>query len=491
MTPNKTLKAVVDIGSNNIRLVIYGELGRAPVIIYSDKSVCQLGKNLEQTGVLNPTGVTKGLKILNRFVSVTKTMNIDDIRVFATAAVREASNGADFLSDIKSTCGIDTDVLSGEVEAKMAGQGVWYGIPDADGIVADLGGGSLELAEIKDGQIGRVCSMPIGVLRYGDAPDIGAIAKQVSDILSNQSFLGDNQYNNLYLVGGAWRALMHQHMVDTSYELNLLHHYTQPSSRITKMLTPLITGTRKLSKLSAISKRRLPYIPVASLVLQELIDQTQATDIVTSAYGAREGILVDSFTDEEREQSALLTSARTINTISDVLCLSGDVLYHWVLPMMQGVNNRQLELLRASCHMVNSVRFDDPDHRGEQMLSWLMQRPLLGVDHYERAFMGYVTNSRYQKVSKITQMGKLVRNTLDGDDRRMAKMMGASMALAYALSGGVRDILEKFTLEISDDTLILWGLQTNEHMVRGSVIRALERAGKFLPDIDDVQVILK
>ena len=495
MADDNRLQAVVDIGSNNIRLVVYGglegTLGRAPVVVYSDKSVCQLGKNIETTGTLNVKGVKKSLKILRRFISVTQTMQVDDLRIVATAAVREATDGKDYVQDIKSICGVDVDILAGPSEARMAGQGVWYGIPDADGLVADLGGGSLELAEIKNGTIARVCSLPIGVLRYGDNPDLATIASQVADRLKTDSFLDGGVYNNLYLVGGPWRALMQQHMVDTSYGVKIIHYYTEPRPHIERLLTSIIQGHRPLSDLKVVSKRRRPYMGVASVILQSLLDVAHPKDLVVSGYGVREGILVDDFNDTVKATSALLASCQKIARGAEGLSLSGTHLFHWLAPVLGHLSEREKTLVHGACYLVNAVRFDDPDHRGRQILSWMMQRPLLGVSHYERKLMGYMMNARYKKVSKKSTLGKLLRKTLSQQDTEMAKVIGSAMALAYSLSGGVDDILSHFRLEIDNNTLILRGDKQHAHMVRGSVVRSLKRMRKFLPNIEHVDVVLK
>ena len=491
MTEDNRLKAVVDIGSNNIRLVVYGGLGRAPVVVYSDKSVCQLGKNIEQTGTLNAKGVKKSLKILRRFISVTQTMRVDDVRIVATAAVREATDGQDYIDDIQSFCDCHVEILSGECEARMAGQGVWYGIPEASGLVADLGGGSLELAELKNGTVGRVCSMPVGVLRYGDNPDLQTIAQQVARIFQNHSFLEDTPYENIYLVGGAWRALMQQHMVDTAYGVKVMHYYTQPRQAIENLLTPIISGKRPLSDLSQVNKRRRPYMGVASVILQTLVQQTNPNHIITSGYGVREGILVDDFTDKDKATCALLASCQKIVAGAPVLSLAGDDLFQWMTPAIEHLGDRDKTIVHGACYLVNAVRFDDPDHRGRQILSWMMQRPLLGLSHYERAFMGYMMNARYKKISKKSTLGKLLRKTVRDEDVSTAKVVGAAMALAYSLSGGVDDILKKFHLDIDGDTLILRGDKKHGHMVRGSVVRSLKRIRKFLPHIEQVDVILK
>lgn len=508
------LMAVIDIGSNSIRLVVYGNLGRAPTQVYWDKSLCQLGKNLEKTGLLNPAGVEKLRAVFPSFMAVVNSMGVQSLMVFATAAVREAKNGADVLDYLHKTSGVPVTVLSGEEEARFAGMGVWYGIPDADGLVADFGGGSLELAELKNGTVGDVCSLPIGALRFGDSPNISDVARHIATILKTHSFATGKSYKTLYLVGGAWRSLASQHMVDNRYPLPTVHHYTVAYQDMMDFLTPISAGMRSIDDLGRISTQRKSAVMVACLALQGVLETITVGKVTLSGYGVREGALVTHLlgqgyaflhgatSDSETADSKTLNT----NAVSHALCesvapmvaggqggslsLSHDVLYDWIYPVVGHLRHRRQALVRAGCSLVDIARMGALDNRGPQSLSTILHHPLLGITHREQAFVGYAVAWRYGKLKKVTRSRKIVRRLLTRKQKRRAKMVGASLQLAYGLSGGVESILSQFDLRLQGDTLILRGQKSMGHMIRGGVLYALETIIQSHPHIRQFEIEL-
>jgi len=159
--------AIIDIGSNSIRLVVYQGPARVPAILFNEKVMAGLGRGLATTGAIAEESLQIAKSALQRFYRLCREMKVDTIESFATSAVRDASNGKDLLK-IARKIGIETLVLQGEEEAQLAGLGVISAIPEADGIVGDLGGGSLELARIKKGKVLETHSFPLGVLRVAD-----------------------------------------------------------------------------------------------------------------------------------------------------------------------------------------------------------------------------------------------------------------------------------------------------------------------------------
>ena len=144
--------AVVDIGSNSVRLVVYDGLRRAPTPVFNEKILCGLGSGVALTGQLNRGGhAERAFAALRRFRALAAQIGAREVYAVATAAAREAKNGAEFVDMAESALGAHIDVLSGKEEARYAAMGVMAGITDADGLVGDLGGGSLELIDIARG----------------------------------------------------------------------------------------------------------------------------------------------------------------------------------------------------------------------------------------------------------------------------------------------------------------------------------------------------
>ena len=166
--------AVIDVGSNSIRLVVYKGLRRAPLPILDDKVSCGLGRGMDREGMMSPQSMDLALRTVSRFVDIARSMRVSGIKAVATAAVRDAANGPDFKNAVKRRCGISLRVLSGMEEAKLSALGTLCAIPDADGVMGDIGGGSLELVEIREGKIGNHATLPLGtipLLESGMSPE--------------------------------------------------------------------------------------------------------------------------------------------------------------------------------------------------------------------------------------------------------------------------------------------------------------------------------
>ena len=167
--PAHARTAIIDIGSNSVRLVIYDGPRRIPFILFNEKVMAGLGASLARTGAIEPEAMERGLRAIGRFAHLCRSMKVADIRCVATAAVRDATNGGDFIARAKDM-GLTVELLSGGQEAIGAAMGVLSGIPGADGIVGDLGGGSLELARVRGGAVEQTISLPLGVLRLPQIP---------------------------------------------------------------------------------------------------------------------------------------------------------------------------------------------------------------------------------------------------------------------------------------------------------------------------------
>ena len=219
---------VVDLGSNSVRLVVFEGRGRNPVAIFNEKAVLGLGRGLHDTGQLNPDAVSQALTIMQRYHAVARAMGADPIEVLATAAVRDASNGAAFVAALGERLpGVPIHILTGDEEARLSADGVLLGFPGADGILGDIGGGSLELVELNQGVQGKTGSLPIGTIRLADRAkqDIGKARAIVSEELARLPWISGASGRDLYLVGGAWRAMARMHMGQTGYPLSIVHHY--------------------------------------------------------------------------------------------------------------------------------------------------------------------------------------------------------------------------------------------------------------------------
>ena len=285
--------AVVDLGSNSVRLVVFEGLGRNPVAIFNEKAVLRLGRGLQTTGRLNEDGVAAALTVMHRYHAIATAMRADPFEVLATAAVRDASNGPEFVAGLRQRMpGVPIRILSGEAEASLSAAGMLCGIPRAEGVLADIGGGSLEVVQLGDGRAGPARTLPLGVIRLADRAEgdlLRARALAEAD-LAAVPWLGAAPGRNLYLVGGAWRALARIHIMQTGYKLRIVHHYTIGRDEVRDLTAMIAAAPRRvLEKLPGAPRRRLDDLPLAAIVLRRVLRATGARRVVFSANGIREG----------------------------------------------------------------------------------------------------------------------------------------------------------------------------------------------------------
>ncbi|MBC7799335.1 MAG: Ppx/GppA family phosphatase, partial [Gemmatimonadaceae bacterium] len=204
--PDAPRCAVVDLGSNSVRLVVFEGRGRNPSAIFNEKAVLRLGRGLAATGRLHEAGVAQALRVMVRYNAIARAMGADPFEVLATAAVRDALNGPDFVAALEARMpGVPIRVLSGTEEAAFSSAGVLSGIPDADGILADIGGGSLEVVRLSGGQVLHAESLGLGVIRLSDRAEGDlARARTIADAdMAAVPWLGQGTERDLFLVGGA------------------------------------------------------------------------------------------------------------------------------------------------------------------------------------------------------------------------------------------------------------------------------------------------
>jgi exopolyphosphatase/guanosine-5'-triphosphate,3'-diphosphate pyrophosphatase len=306
--------AVVDLGSNSVRLVVFEGDGRNPLAIFNEKAVLRLGHGMQASGRLYEAAVAQAFPVLRRYHAIARAMGAAPFEILATAAVRDASNGAAFVAEIEAALpGVAVHVLAGESEAALSAAGLLCGIPFADGILADIGGGSLELVRLAAGRQSQVASLRLGVIRLaeragGDALRARAVAEED---LAGLPWLAEGAGRDLYLVGGAWRALARIHMVQTSYPLAMVHHYTITREAARDLAETIAsTSRRALERLPGVSRRRLDDLPYAAIVLRRLLRATGARRVVFSANGLREGWFLQRMPEAIRAQDPLLAAAQ-------------------------------------------------------------------------------------------------------------------------------------------------------------------------------------
>ncbi|MDX1737140.1 MAG: Ppx/GppA family phosphatase [Alphaproteobacteria bacterium] len=451
--------AVVDIGSNSIRLVIYEGPVRAPVAIFNEKILCGLGRNLNETNRLHEDGVSRALRALPRFAEIANSMKVGQITVLATAAVREAENGPEFVEKVKEISGLDIQVISGHEEAKLSGLGVISGIPDADGFMGDIGGGSLELVEISEGKTGRFETLPLGPIRMAENLNSSKkkLIKLIDGELEKVGWLKKLEGKSFYIVGGAWRVIAKFYMEESRYPLHILHRF-EMGSEVTKEFCDHIfaLSDEELATKYQDSSKRLETIRYAALLLQRVVRYAKPTKLVFSANGIREGCLFNGLPQETKEEDPLLSACKRMPWAVNFDRVDGRILYKWINPAFEK-DSRPWEsrIRKAACFLSEIGRLEHPDYRVDHALERVMRFPIVGCTHKERVFLALSVATRYGTKIGDSRALDSINRLLSPRDKGRARAIGCAMRLAYALTGGVSKKLNSHELTIEGNDLIL------------------------------------
>ncbi|HVP99416.1 MAG TPA: exopolyphosphatase [Roseiarcus sp.] len=440
--------AVIDIGSNSVRLVAYESHCRAPTPTFNEKALCGLGRGVATTSLLPDEGVAKAIAALKRFRALCDTMRIADIRAIATAAVRDASNGPAFLGLAEQAIGQNIELLSGEQEARLSALGVVSSIHNADGVVGDLGGGSLELAEIKCGDTGKAVTLQIGGLSLVDLSEKSPkrAAKIVRETLSKVKLLQALSGRTFYAVGGTWRALARLHMRQRQYPMNVMHNYVIPTRDALEFarLVERIEADALLS-IEAVSSARRPLLAYGAAVLEEIIRQAPPKEIVMSALGVREGLLYARLPPDARREDPLIVSAREFNQLRSRAPGHAEELFAWTSRIMDstelGEDEDDRRLRHAACLLSDISWRAHPDYRGSQAYDLVVNAAFIGVDHPSRAFLALAAS--YRHLSNEDFVSPQSRSLVNARQLVRARILGAAMRVAYNVSAAMPGVLPR------------------------------------------------
>ncbi|MDA8635948.1 Ppx/GppA family phosphatase [Rhodobacteraceae bacterium] len=421
---------VVDIGSNSVRLVVFDGAARSPAYYYNEKIMCALGAGLAETGCLNPEGRTRAVAAILRFTYLAKAMGIPRLIAVATAAVRDAQDGAAFVQELKEKTGQAVLVIKGKEEARLSAQGVLLGWPGAYGLICDLGGSSMELAEIGDGIVGKRISARIGPLKLRELQG-GAAARQKL-IARNMAKLTEKmgpQHNRLFLVGGSWRALARIDMERRAYPLHVIHEYRMDKDAVQKTAAFLRQShPEKLRIKCGISRARMVLLPYAIEVLDALVESFTPIDIALSSYGIREGLLYEQMSKKLRKKDPLIEACAFAEMKDARAPGFGLQLFKFVLPLFPTADDEATRLIKAACHLHDVSWRGHPDYRAEICFDNATRANLGGLKHAERVFLGLSLMHRYRNQRKGHKFENLF-SLLSQEQIRMAEILGKAMRL--------------------------------------------------------------
>jgi exopolyphosphatase/guanosine-5'-triphosphate,3'-diphosphate pyrophosphatase len=453
--------AVIDIGSNSVRLVVYERLARSPTPLFNEKVLAGLGAGAADSGELPRDAVERTRNALRRFTALARQMKVKDIDVVATAAVREASDGARFIGEVEAICGVPVTVLSGTEEARIGALGIVAGFERPDGVGGDLGGGSLELVEVRGAQVGNGESLPLGSLRLQTAA--GGSLKNARDIarkaVTESAVAGRMTKRNFYAIGGTWRSLARLHMHDSGYPLHVMHEYRMDPDELDDFLKVLVRGPLdQVPGINVVSKQRQALLPFGAVVLAEVLRAGKPGAVSISALGLREGLLFSKLSPEEREEDPLLSASWELCLLRSRSPAHALELIAWTGQALTALgleeSGEEKRLRTAACLLADIGWRAHPDYRGEQSMSIISHAAFVGVDHPGRAYLALANYYRHAGLSD-EELGPGLREIAPLRLREAARALAAALRVAYLVSGAVEGVLPRTGIRAADGKIVL------------------------------------
>ena len=420
-----------------------------------------LGREVQSSGLLAREAIDTALTALRRFRELCDIVRVRRIWAIATAACRDARNGQAFIAEAERICRTKITILSGRREAQLTALGVVSGVYKPDGIVGDLGGGSLELIDVHGTRIGGGITLPLGGLALQDLTgrSLKKAEKIVEAALDKLPLLKAGEGRTLYAVGGTWRALARLHMWQTGYPFHVMHNY-RIAARDALEFSRLVhrVDTETLSKIEVVNSARRPLLAYAALVLEHLVRTARPKEVVVSVLGVREGLLYSLLNAREQGRDPLITAAAELNVLRSRSPRHSEELITWTDRFIEssGLDETADErrLRHAACLLGDIGWRAHPDYRGEQAMNIIAHGAFTAIDHPSRAYLALSVYFRHAGLSE-DDLSPRLRELATTRMLDRARVLGASMRVAYILTTGQDGVLPKTPLQVKRGKLVL------------------------------------
>ncbi len=474
--PGNLQQAIIDIGSNSVRLVVYAGPPRAPSVIFNEKVMAGLGRGLATSGRIDDEAMARGLMALRRFAGLVREFGVEQTICVATAAVREATNGPEIMAAARAY-GLDVRLLNGDEEGETSGYGVISGIPDANGVVADLGGGSLELVRIGPaddglGAVGKRVSLPLGVLRLPSLLAAGKagladVRRTIADGLTRIGWDADDAGVPLYLVGGSWRSLARLDMHVQGDLLPVMHQHDMPAGCVERLEIALATMDQAaLRQVPGLSGSRIPMLGDATALLRILQNVLAPSRFIISSTGLREGLLYQALPADIRRQDPLLVAARDEGRRLARFPEHGRLIDQWIAPLFDRDAPGQMRLRLAACMLADVAWSANPGFRAERGVDIALHGNWLGATVADRYVIAQTLFSAFGGGAKrFAEMpGFIVPERIE-----RAIAWGLAIRLGQRLSGGAARPLQHSRL-VADDAHVRLELSGDAALLNGEAV---------------------
>lgn len=421
--------AVIDIGSNTVRLVIYGGPRRAPAVLWNEKVSARLGRDLARNGTIPAAAMDEALAALARFNLILSEHGITRVETVATAAPRESSNGPEFIRRVEEM-GLAVRVLSGEEEACASAYGAIGAFPGAEGVVADLGGGSLELIAVSNGACGEGATFPLGTLRLPSLRAAGNFDRKVAKLLKNARWAKGGR--PLYMIGGTWRAFATYAMRAVDHSLSDPHGFVLGTENAAALARGLVRAKpARLALQPGISTMRAEKLPDAAALLRVLLAELKPEALIFSSWGLREGLHYQTLTPAERAANPLLAGVAEFAVQPGGNHADAAPLAEWTAQAARSAGASCENLRRAAACLAVALHRVEPNLRAAQALEWALDKRWIGIDFSGRAMLGAALRASlgitepHPRLVRLASEGELHEATGWGLALRLAQRLGA------------------------------------------------------------------
>jgi exopolyphosphatase/guanosine-5'-triphosphate,3'-diphosphate pyrophosphatase len=458
-------------------MVVYDGPARLPVPIFNERVSCRLGRGISHSGKLDPEGVELAIKTLTRFCNLALELGIEGLELLGTAAVREAEDGREFTARVEALFGRPVRVLSGAEEARLGALGIVSGLPDADGTVGELGGGSLDLVALRNGEFGSSATTQLGHLRLAEDSngDIHRADAIIAERLSGLNWLEEMAGHNFFAVGGACRAIARISIDQSGYPLRVLDNYTIDTNdavELTRVISRL--GPDSLAQLDGVARRRADTLPFAALAMCRLLEKIRPSALVFSGYSMREGQLYEMLPESLKRRDPLISACEEFALRGGRFTIHGDETMAWMEPLFANETAHDRRLRQAASLLSDIAWNEHPDYRAVHAFLRVLRFPVAGLSHRDRIVLAIATYIRYNG-SRREEEVSAVRRLLTEEDEHISTLIGLSLRLAHVLSGGVPGLLSRTELKHADGRLTL-RLTPNQDLFSGDAVERLFRA---------------
>ncbi|MEM9880952.1 MAG: Ppx/GppA family phosphatase, partial [Pseudomonadota bacterium] len=424
---------------------------------------------------LNPDAVGLALSTLKRFRRLLDDYGAPVVYAVATAAVRSASDGDVFVKKANAL-GFDIDVIDGAREAKLSALGVLSFEPEADGLVGDMGGGSLELSRMNTGTLGPSASLSIGPLTLMQKTngDLKKAKNLIEKALDKCDWLEEASGQTLYTVGGAWRAISRIHMQLRHYPLPILHHY-EISARAASDICKFVAGQSEtsLQEMDEIPRRRIETLPYAALVLRAVLSRSKVDRLIVSAGGLREGLIFDHLTAEEREEDPLLSGACFLASRLSPTAGFGEPASRALQPLFETNNDSKNQLIRAATTLIDAGSFFHPDLRGEHVYETALRSPFYNISHKDRISLALALYTRHNGKDAFT-LERPELSLIQESRRDWSIRLGLALRLLSSFAPKSPGLLNGVFLSQRNDKIVLTVPTTREDLVQDLILKRLD-----------------